>query len=210
MAKKRGKKASAAGRRKAPARKRAARRSAGRKGGGAARRGASRTQAPRQRGMPPGMHTVTPQLVFRDAARAIDFYKQAFGAREVMRFPGPGGKIMHAELRIGDSVIFVNDENPQSPVVPASPNQKPTASIQLYVPDVDAVFQSAVSAGARAAMPPSDMFWGDRWGMVADPFGQVWGISTHVRDLSPEEMKKAGEEWMAKNMPQQSQPPPAY
>ena len=113
---------------------------------------------------------------------------------------------MHAELRIGDSVIFVNDEHPQSPIAPASLNQKPTASMQLYVTDCDAVFQSAVMAGARVTMPLTDMFWGDRYGVVADPFGQFWGISTHVKDVSPEEMRRAAEEWAAKNVPPQPQP----
>jgi PhnB protein len=149
---------------------------------------------------------VTPQLTFKESARVIDFCKRAFGAQEVMRMPTPDGRgIWHAEIRIGDSVIFLSDESPQSPVVAPSPTHKPTAIIHLYVPDCDATFQSAVQAGARVAMPLMDMFWGDRFGMVTDPFGQVWGIATHVKDLTEEEMRKAGQEWAARNMPQGGQ-----
>jgi PhnB protein len=191
-------------RRKAPARKSTASRGAGRRAAGRSTRSA-RAAA---RGAPAGMHTVTPQLTFREAARAIEFYKQAFGAQELMRMPSPDGKsIWHAEIRIGDSVVFLADESPQSPVVAPSPTHRPTALVQLYVSDCDAVFQSAVQAGARVIMPLADMFWGDRYGLVTDPFGQVWGIATHVKDLGPEEMKRAGEEFAAKNMPPpQTQP----
>jgi len=181
-------------RRKAPARKSAARSSRGRSARAAAPRGAP--------GAPAGRHTVTPQLTLREAARAIDFYKQAFGAKELMRMPAPDGRaIWHAEIQIGDSVVFLNDEMPQSPTTAPSPTNKPTGVLQLYVKDCDAVFQSAVQAGARVGMPLADMFWGDRYGVVIDPFGQVWGIATHVKDLSPEEAMKAGQEWAAKNMP---------
>jgi len=180
-------------RRKAPARKSAARRS-----GGSARAAAPKG-AP---GAPAGRHTVIPQLTLRETAKAIDFYKQAFGAKELMRMPAPDGRaIWHAEILIGDSVVFLNDEMPQSPTTAPSPTHKPTGVLQLYVKDCDAVFQSAVQAGARVGMPLADMFWGDRYGVVIDPFGQVWGIATHVKDLSPEEAKKAGQEWAAKNMP---------
>jgi uncharacterized glyoxalase superfamily protein PhnB len=145
------------------------------------------------------MHTVTPQLTLRESARAIDFYKQAFGAQELMRMPTPDGRgVWHAELRIGDSVIFLSDEMPQSPTVAPSSTNKPTGVIQLYVPDCDAVYQSALQAGARVNMPLADMFWGDRYGTVVDPFGQIWGIATHVKDLSPEEMRKGAEEFAAK------------
>jgi uncharacterized glyoxalase superfamily protein PhnB len=145
------------------------------------------------------MHTVTPQLTLRESARAIDFYKQAFGAQELMRMPTPDGRgIWHAELRIGDSVIYVSDEMPQGPTAAPSSTNKATGVIQLYVPDCDAVFQSAVQAGARVSMPLADMFWGDRYGSVVDPFGQVWGIATHVKDLSPEEMRRGAEEFAAK------------
>ena len=184
--------------RKAPARRGGRARSASRSTGSApsASRAAKAARAP---GAPTGMHTVTPQLTLRESARAIDFYKQAFGAQELMRMPTPDGRgIWHAELRIGDSVIYVSDEMPQGPTAAPSSTNKATGVIQLYVPDCDAVFQSAVQAGARASMPLADMFWGDRYGMVVDPFGQVWGIATHVKDLSMEEMRKGAEEFAAK------------
>jgi PhnB protein len=200
MAKKTAKKQA---RRKPAARKAASRR------GGRARSAARSTRSTRSTrgtaataaapGAPSGMHTVTPQLTLRESAKAIDFYKQAFGAQELMRMPTPDGRgIWHAELRIGDSVIYVSDEMPQSPTVAPSSTHKPTGVIQLYVPDCDAVFQSAVQAGARVSMPLADMFWGDRWGMVIDPFGQAWGVATHVKDLSPEEMRRGAEEFAAK------------
>jgi uncharacterized glyoxalase superfamily protein PhnB len=155
------------------------------------------------------MHTVTPQLTLRESARAIEFYKQAFGARELMRMPSPDGRgIWHAEIRIGDSVVYLSDEMPQGPTAAPSPTHKPTAVIQLYVADCDAVFQTAVQAGARVSMPLADMFWGDRYGSVIDPFGQVWGIATHVKDLSPEELARGAREFAAKNMPPGGQRPP--
>jgi PhnB protein len=194
-------------RRKAPARKPAGRRNGTRRAAGRSSRSAPRAAA--ARGAPAGMHTVTPQLTLREAARAIDFYKQAFGAQELMRMPAPDGKsIWHAEIRIGDSVVYVGDEMPQSPTAAPSPTHKPTCIVQLYVPDCDAVFQAAVQAGARVAMPLADMFWGDRYGVVTDPFGQVWGIATRVKDLSPEEMAKGAQEWIAKNAPPGGQRPP--
>jgi uncharacterized glyoxalase superfamily protein PhnB len=154
------------------------------------------------------MHTVTPQLTLRESAKAIEFYKQAFGAQELMRMPSPDGKgIWHAEIRIGDSVLFLSDEAPQSPAVAPSPTHRATSIIQLYVADCDAVFQAAVQAGARVVGPLADMFWGDRYGMVMDPFGQPWGIATHVKELSAEEMEKGAQEWIAKNTPPGGQRP---
>jgi uncharacterized glyoxalase superfamily protein PhnB len=146
--------------------------------------------------IPKGLHTLTPNLVYREAAQAIDFYKKAFGAEELMRMPGPDGKgIWHAELRIGDSVFYMNDETPGMSVCRAPNAQNiATASLQVYVTDADASFKRAVDAGAKVAMPMADMFWGDRTGMVTDPYGHSWMISTHVKDLSPEEMKKGAEE----------------
>jgi PhnB protein len=188
-------------RRKAPARKSASRGGGGRRAKSRSTRSAPRAGAP---GAPAGMHTVTAQLTFREAAKAIDFYKQAFGAQELMRMPSPDGKsIWHAELRIGDSVIFLADESPQGATSAPSPMHRATSVTQLYVDDCDAVFQAAVQGGARVTMPLADMFWGDRYGVVTDPFGQVWGIATHVKDLTPEEMQRAGQEF-AKNMPQQT------
>ena len=192
-------------RRKAPARKSAARGAGARRSAARPSRSAARTGAP---GAPAGMHTVTPQLTLRESARAIQFYKQAFGAQELMRMPGPDGRgIWHAEIRIGDSVLYLSDEMPQSPTSAPSPTHKPTGIVQLYVADCDAVFQAAVQAGARVTMPLADMFWGDRYGVVTDPFGQVWGIATHVKDLSPEEMAKGAQDWAAKNMPPGGQRP---
>jgi PhnB protein len=141
--------------------------------------------------IPEGMHTVTPHLICAGAAEAIEFYKKAFGAVELSRVPGSDGKVMHASIRIGDSVIMLNDENPQwgalgPKSLPGSP-----VTIHLYVEDADAVFAQAVAAGAKATMPLDDTFWGDRYGKVEDPFGHQWSIGTHVRDVSPEEMQKA-------------------
>jgi uncharacterized glyoxalase superfamily protein PhnB len=190
---------------KSARRKTTARKAAGRRGGRArsasrSSRSTSRAAKPAAaRGAPAGMHTVTPQLTLRESAKAIDFYKQAFGAQELMRMPTPDGRgVWHAELRIGDSVIFISDEMPQGPTAAPSSTHKATGVIQLYVADCDAVFQSAVQAGARVSMPLADMFWGDRWGSVVDPFGQVWGIATHVKDMSPEEMRRGAEEFAAR------------
>lgn len=192
------KKAKKSARRKPAARKAASRRSSGRSAS-KPKRSASGATAARAPGAPSGMHTVTAQLTLRESARAIEFYKQAFGAQEIMRMPSPDGRgIWHAEIRIGDSVVFLSDEMPQSPTAAPSPTHKATAVIQLYVADCDAVFQAAVQAGARVNMPLADMFWGDRYGSVTDPFGQVWGVATHVKEMTPEEMKKGAEEFAAK------------
>ena len=131
--------------------------------------------------IPKGYHSVTPALNQEDAARTIDFCKRAFGAKEKMRMPGPGGKIMHAEIQIGDSIIMLNDAMQE----PAQP-----AALFLYVPDVDKTVAKAVKAGASVLMPVQDMFWGDRFGRVADPAGNKWGIATHREDVPPREMKK--------------------
>ncbi|HWE24652.1 MAG TPA: VOC family protein [Myxococcales bacterium] len=193
------KKAKKSARRKPAARKAASRRSSGRSASKPKRSASSGAAAARAPGAPSGMHTVTAQLTLRESARAIEFYKQAFGAQEIMRMPSPDGRgIWHAEIRIGDSVVFLSDEMPQSPTAAPSPTHKATAVIQLYVADCDAVFQAAVQAGARVNMPLADMFWGDRYGSVTDPFGQVWGVATHVKEMTPEEMKKGAEEFAAK------------
>jgi len=144
--------------------------------------------------IPEGMHSVIPQLVYKDAAKAIEWYVRALGAREVMRMPGPHGTIMHAELKIGDSFLFLNDEFPGGGVRAPGPDAPATASIMLYVPDVDATFQRAVQAGAKTAMPVMEAFWGDRGGMLIDPFGVPWFIATHVKDMTAEEMRRASEE----------------
>jgi PhnB protein len=146
---------------------------------------------------PAGYHTVTPSLIVRDAAQAIEFYKRAFGAEEVTRMPGPGGSIMHAEIRIGDSVVMLGEENAQwGTLSPLSTKGNP-GSLHLYVDDADAAFARALAAGATTRYPLEDVFWGDRYGKVTDPFGHEWGIATHVRDVSPEEMQQAAAAWMA-------------
>lgn len=152
--------------------------------------------------IPPGCRTVTPHLVIRGAAKAIEFYKKAFGAEQVMLMPGPDGKVMHAEIKIGDSLVFLADEftSPQT----GSPEKLggTSVSFHIYVADCDALFNRAVSAGAKVMMPMMDMFWGDRFGSVLDPFGHMWSIATHKEDLSPEEMAKRGAEAMKKMCPQ--------
>ena len=140
--------------------------------------------------VPEGFHTVTPSLVVRDAAKAIDFYKKALGAEELVRMPGPDGKIMHAELKIGDSIIFLSDEVPHSSAKSPQTLGASTGVLNLYVQDVDNAFQRAVDAGGKVSMPVADQFWGDRYGSLVDPFGHTWGIGTHKEDLSPEQMKE--------------------
>ncbi len=137
--------------------------------------------------VPEGFHTVTPHLVIKGAAAAIEFYKKAFGAEEVLRMPGQGDGIMHAEIRIGDSHIMLNDEFPEfGKKGPLSIGGTPV-TLHLYVNDVDAVFARAVKAGAKVTMPVADMFWGDRYGALEDPYGHHWSIGTHKEDLTPEE-----------------------
>jgi uncharacterized glyoxalase superfamily protein PhnB len=150
--------------------------------------------------VPKGMHTVTPSLTIKNCGQAIDFYKRALGADEVMRMPAPDGKgVMHAELRIGDSIVFANDEMPGGPLRAPSTSQPSPATMWLYVPDCDASFKRAVDAGATPAWPPSDMFWGDRIGSVSDPYGYSWTFATHVKDVTEDEMRRGAEEF-AKQM----------
>jgi PhnB protein len=146
--------------------------------------------------IPEGMHTLTPNLVLRGAEKAIEFYKRALGAQEVARMPAPDGKsIWHAELRIGDSMFFLNDEMPGMGAAAPSADAPVPVTMWLYVPDTDAAFKRAVDAGAKPTMEPADMFWGDRCAGVADPFGYVWSFATHQKDLTAEEMRRAGEEF---------------
>ena len=148
--------------------------------------------------IPDGYHTVTPYLTIRGAAQAIEFYKRAFGAKEVGRMPGPDGQsVMHAELAIGDSKVMLSDEFPQMGVRSPATLGGTTASIFLYVADVDAAFKRAIDAGAKTLMPPTDMFWGDRFGKLADPFGHEWAMATHKEDLSDAEVRKRGVAAMA-------------
>jgi PhnB protein len=148
--------------------------------------------------IPKGYHTITPFMTVRDAARAIEFYKQAFGAEERGVMKGPGGKVMHAELVIGDSIIMLADEFPEfGSLSPQSIGGSGTG-LHIYIEDVDSAFDRAVKAGATVEMPVADMFWGDRYGKLRDPFGHKWSIGTHKADLSMEEMKKGMDETMAK------------
>jgi PhnB protein len=149
--------------------------------------------------VPKDMHTLTPNLTIKDCGRAIDFYKRAFGAEERMRMPTPDGKgVWHAELKIGDSIVFMNDEMPEMPIRAPAPDQPAPVGMWLYVGDCDAAFKRAVDAGAKADMPPTDMFWGDRTASVVDGFGYRWTMATHVKDLTEEEMRKGGEEFARK------------
>ena len=147
--------------------------------------------------IPEGYRTLTPYLAVDDAAKAIDFYTRAFGATEKMRMEAPGGKIGHAELEVGDSLVMLSDPFPQSTIRPPAEVGGSTASIFMYVEDVDAAVEKAVEAGATVTMEVQDMFWGDRFGSVSDPFGHTWSIATHVEDLSPEEIAERGREAMA-------------
>ena len=154
--------------------------------------------------IPPGFHTATPYLTLNDAARAIDFYKRAFGAQEVMRMDGPGGKIGHAEIKIGDSMIMLADEMPGCGSRSPQSLSGTTGGIFLYVENADKVFNQAVSAGAQVETPLADMFWGDRYGRLKDPFGHSWSVATHKEDVAPAEMSKRMQEAVAK-MGQQTQ-----
>ena len=141
--------------------------------------------------IPDGYHTVTPYLFINGAARAIEFYKQAFAAQERFMMPGPDGKgVMHAEVRIGSSIIMMSYENPQQPCKSAETMGGTPVNFYLYVENVDAAFAKAVDAGATAQMPVQEMFWGDRVGSVRDPFGYTWMLATHTRDLTPKEIEE--------------------
>ena len=141
--------------------------------------------------IPDGMHSLTPHLVCRDAAAAIDFYGRAFGAVERFRLPAPDGKLIHACVQIGDSLLFLVDEMPAMGALGPQALKGSPVTIHLQVEDADAVFARAMRAGATVTMPLADMFWGDRYGQVRDPFGHSWSIATHVRDLSPEQIRAA-------------------
>ncbi len=154
--------------------------------------------------IPAGFHTITPNLYFTNTAEALEFYKKAFGAKEKSRMPTPDGKgIWHAEMKIGDSVFFANDATPMDPGTAPSASVKPTAAFWLYVKDASSVYNNAIAAGASVLMPLSDQFWGDRMGMVKDPYGHCWGIAQHVKNMTAREMKEAGEQF-AKQMVEQS------
>jgi PhnB protein len=147
--------------------------------------------------IPEGFHTVSPYLAVEDAARAIEYYTTAFGAKEVVRMDAPGGKIGHAELEIGDSRIMLADPFPQASTRPPNELGGTSASVFMYVEDVDALVKQAVDAGATITMEVADQFWGDRFGTITDPFGHVWSIATHVEDVPPEEMAERAKAAMA-------------
>jgi uncharacterized glyoxalase superfamily protein PhnB len=141
--------------------------------------------------IPDGMHSITPHLVCAGAAAAIEFYKKAFSAEEVMRLPGPDGKLMHAMIRIAGSPVMLVDENPGWCIVGPKTLKGSPVTIHVFVADVDAFVARAVAAGAKITMPVADMFWGDRYGKLEDPFGHHWSVATHLRDVTPEEIGEA-------------------
>jgi PhnB protein len=158
----------------------------------------SATSEPKVRPVPQGMHTVTPHLICAGAADAIEFYKKAFGAEELVRLPGPDGRLMHAFIRIGDSAVMMADEFPSCSESKGPKSLQGTPVIlHIYVNDADALAKRAVDAGARLIMPVQEMFWGDRYGQVEDPFGHRWSIATHVRDLTQDEINEGAKKMMA-------------
>ena len=142
------------------------------------------------RAIPDGYTSLTPYLVCKGAAKAIDFYRNAFGAEETVRMPGPDGQVMHAEVKIGNAMLMLADENPQRGALSPESIGGTASSIMFYCDDVDAVFRRAVSLGATSEVEPTDQFWGDRMANLVDPFGHKWAIATHKEDVSPEEMMK--------------------
>jgi len=146
---------------------------------------------PKVKAIPDDMHTVTPHLVCAGAANAIEFYKKAFGAVEGGRLPGPKGRLMHAMIRIEGSAVMLVDEMPEWGALGPKSLKGSPVTIHLYVEDVDAFVARAVAAGAKVTMPVADQFWGDRYGKLEDPFGHHWSVATHIRDVTPDEMRKA-------------------
>ncbi len=149
------------------------------------------------RAIPEGFHSITPTIVCKGAARAIEFYKEVFHAKEISRMAGPGGSIGHAELQIGDSRLMLSDEFPGMANAPG-PTPTTSSSLIVYSDQVDALFERAVQAGAKVEMPLQDQFWGDRYGKIRDPFGHQWGLAQHIEDVAPAELERRSKEWMAK------------
>ena len=147
--------------------------------------------------VPEGVHTITPHLTVKNAAKAIDFYKQVFGAEEVSRNLGPDGKIMHASLKIGDSLLMLNDEFPGQSTSAETPGGT-NVTLHIYTDNVDALFDRAVKAGAKTTMPLADQFWGDRYGQVVDPFGQRWSLATRKEELTPQQVDERARAFFAK------------
>jgi PhnB protein len=152
--------------------------------------------------IPAGYHTATPYLTVNDCTSAIEFYKKAFGAQEVMRMEASPGKIGHAEIKIGDSVIMLSDEMPGGGTRAPKSLGGTTTSVFLYVKDIDSSYKQAIDAGAKSEMAPADMFWGDRFGKLTDPYGHSWAMATHKEDVAPQEMQKRMQQEMAKRGPQ--------
>jgi PhnB protein len=141
--------------------------------------------------VPPGFHTLTPHLVVKDAVKALEFYEKAFGAEVLGKMLTPDGKVMHALLKVGDSMLMLNDEFPEMGALSPASTGGSGVTIHIYLENVDAAFSRAISAGAEVKMPLMDQFWGDRYGLVADPYGHQWSMATHVRDMSHDEMAEA-------------------
>jgi uncharacterized glyoxalase superfamily protein PhnB len=148
---------------------------------------------------PEGTRTVTPNLVFNEASRAIEFYKKVFGAIELARMPGPNNKVMHAAIRIGDFTIFVTDTVTNKVAATSTETTFVPAYLHLYVDDVDATFKLAVENGAKVDMPLDNMFWGDRYGKITDPFGHQWSLATHKEDVAPDEMERRAQAMFSKS-----------
>jgi PhnB protein len=144
--------------------------------------------------IPPGYHTITPSLVVKDADAAIALYKKAFGAEEIMCLRSPTGGVMHAELKIGDSPVMLGGEWPDMGMKAPLPNHI-SGGLHIYVPDADRAYQRAMDAGCKSVMAPANMFWGDRYAKVIDPFGHVWGLATRIEDVSPEECARRAASW---------------
>ena len=155
----------------------------------------------RVKAIPEGYHAITPALTVSDAKKAIEFYVRAFGAQEREVFTDPRGRILHAEIAIGDSILMLAEEMPEMGCLSPTSLKGTTASLYLYVEDADALFERALKAGAKVKMPIGNMFWGDRCGSVTDPFGYQWSIATHKEDLTQEQIRKAGEQFFAAQAP---------
>jgi PhnB protein len=149
--------------------------------------------------VPDGYHTITPYMTVRNADQAMEFYKKAFGAEERYRLPGPDGKIAHAELRIGDSVFMLGEESPEMGNISPQTLNGTTGGMMIYCKNTDEAFDRAVKAGATVVTPPENMFWGDRYAKLRDPYGHDWSIGTHFEEVSPEEMGKRMAAFSAKN-----------
>lgn len=153
--------------------------------------------------IPEGFHSVNPHIIVQNAGEAIEFYKKAFGAEEIMRMPGPDGKsVMHAEIKIGNSIVMICDEFPDMGACSPKKIGGTPVTLHMYVNDADAVYDRAVKAGATATMPPQDMFWGDRYGKLTDPYGHNWSIATHMKDLTPEQIQEGAAAAFCEKQPQ--------